>query len=150
MHVSRSSFALLCALLIAAVPLFASAAVSIDLTGTSSMVGWPWWSTASASAKALVVQGELSGLVAGYDEATVVVSIVGALVSDTALTKVATQLQKAVPHFSKTTTQYITRVDGVYADSKARHIPLGFVLLCLQDQGPTVDPEAQCLSSYEN
>ena len=141
MRTLRFAIAALCALAIAAPATSSAATITL---------GWSWWSTASASQKAGVVQGELAGILAGYDQSTFIVEITAALTGNSALSKVSKQLQKSVPRYSNTVSQYVADVNSAYANPNARKLTIGFVLLCYEDPGPGVVTGSSCLTQWEN
>ena len=96
-------------------------------------IGWTWWSTATTDQKQLVVMGEIEGIPTGYYEPLITLTITEALTGNASVKTVTNNLDKTLPKFSKTPAQYVTAINGIYAKSTARALPLGVVLACLSD-----------------
>jgi hypothetical protein len=145
-NVLRPSIAAVLVSLSLAAPAFAQ---SDAQAAGANAVGWSWWSSATPDQKQFVVRGELDGIQTGYLEPQLILLITQALTGNATVKTLADNLKKTPPKFSKTPADYVTAIDGIYADADAHKLSVGIVLACLADSPFGATTTDQCIAQFE-
>ena len=109
----------------------------VDAATTNAQPGtmtYATWAAQTADQKASIVAGDIDGIITGYFEPLIVISLTSILTGSKDVTTIKDNLSKTVPGFSKMPAAYVPLIDAVYAKPETRKLSVGNVLACLADQ----------------
>jgi hypothetical protein len=128
-------------------PACVDAATSDSPVGTMS---YATWTAQPPDQKASIVAGEMDGIITGYFEPVLIISLTSMLTGNKDVTTIKDNLSKTVPAFSKKPGDYVPLIDAIYAKPATRKLNLGNILACLADQpyGTPHTTTDDCLKTF--
>ena len=109
----------------------------VDAASTNAQPGtmtYATWAAQTPDQKTSIVAGEIDGVITGYFEPLLIVTLTSILTGSKDATAMKDNLSKTVPTFSKEPAEYVPLIDAVYAKPATRKLSVGNVLACLADQ----------------
>jgi hypothetical protein len=109
----------------------------VDAATTDSQPGtmnYATWAAQTPDQKTSIVAGDMDGIITGYFEPVLIVTLTSMLTGNKDVTTIKDNLNKTVPAFSKKPADYVSLIDTTYAKPATRKLSVGNVLMCLADQ----------------
>ena len=125
----------------------------VDAAATDAQPGtmtYAMWTAQTPDQKTSIVAGDIDGIITGYFEPLLIVTLTSALTGNKDVSTIGDNLSKTVPAFSKRPADYVPLIDAVYAKPATRKLSVGNVLACLADQ-PYGTPHAtmdDCIKTF--